>query len=72
VLEIAPGPGFFCLELARLGSYRITGLDISRSFVQIAHDSAQKAGLEIDFQEGNASAMPFASSEQIRRIWPPS
>jgi ubiquinone/menaquinone biosynthesis C-methylase UbiE len=62
VLEIAPGPGFFCLELARLGSYRITGLDISRSFVQIARANARTAGLEIDFKEGNASAMPFADA----------
>ena len=29
VLEIAPGPGYFAIELARLGDYQITGLDIS-------------------------------------------
>jgi ubiquinone/menaquinone biosynthesis C-methylase UbiE len=65
VLEIAPGPGYFCIELAKLGDYRITGLDISRSFVEIARKNAAKAGLKaselkIDFRLGNASNMPFA------------
>jgi ubiquinone/menaquinone biosynthesis C-methylase UbiE len=59
VLEIAPGPGYFCIELAKLGHYKITGLDISRSFVRIARKNAAEAGLHIDFREGNASAMPF-------------
>ena len=59
VLEIAPGPGYFCIELAKLGSYQITGLDISKSFVEIARRNAAQAGLKIDFREGNASAMPF-------------
>ncbi len=59
VLEIAPGPGYFCIELAKLGDFKITGLDISKSFVQIARRNAQQAALKIDFREGNASAMPF-------------
>jgi ubiquinone/menaquinone biosynthesis C-methylase UbiE len=59
VLEVAPGPGYFCIELAKLGNYQITGLDISKSFVEIARKNAAEAGLKIDFREGNASAMPF-------------
>lgn len=59
VLEIAPGPGYFCIELAKLGNFQITGIDISKSFVEIARRNAQQAGLKIDFREGNASAMPF-------------
>lgn len=59
VLEIAPGPGYFSIELAKLGPYQITGLDISKSFVEIARKNASEAGLQIDFREGNASAMPF-------------
>jgi ubiquinone/menaquinone biosynthesis C-methylase UbiE len=59
VLEIAPGPGYFCIELARLGKYQISGLDISKSFVAIARRNAKEAGYRIDFREGNASAMPF-------------
>jgi ubiquinone/menaquinone biosynthesis C-methylase UbiE len=59
VLEIAPGPGYFCIELAKLGNFQITGLDISKSFVAIARRNAAKEGMKIDFREGNASAMPF-------------
>ncbi len=59
VLEIASGPGYFCLELAKLGDFRITGLDISRSFVQIARENAKRAGAAVDFRVGNASDMPF-------------
>src|SRR6266487_1772407 len=59
VLEIAPGPGYFCIELAKLGNFQITGLDISKSFVEIARKNAAEAGFKIDFREGNASAMPF-------------
>jgi ubiquinone/menaquinone biosynthesis C-methylase UbiE len=64
VLEVAPGPGYFAIELAKLGlkepgGYRITGLDISRTFVDIAQDNAKAAGVAVDFRQGNASAMPF-------------
>ena len=59
VLEIAPGPGYFCIELAKLGDYQISGLDISKSFVEIARRNAAEASQKIDFREGNASAMPF-------------
>ena len=60
VLEVAPGPGFFAIELRKLGNFQITGLDISRTFVEIATENARKAGMTIDFRLGNASAMPFA------------
>jgi ubiquinone/menaquinone biosynthesis C-methylase UbiE len=61
ILEVAPGPGYLAIELARTGSYRLTGLDISKSFVEIAQQNAQVAGVAIDFREGNASEMPFAA-----------
>ena len=59
VLEVAPGPGFFAIELAKLGNFQITGLDISRTLVDIATENARKTGVTVDFQLGNASAMPF-------------
>jgi len=59
VLEVAPGPGFFAIELAKLGNFRITGLDVSRTFVDIAVRNAGDAGTNIDFRMGNAAAMPF-------------
>jgi ubiquinone/menaquinone biosynthesis C-methylase UbiE len=61
VLEVAPGPGYFAIELARAGNFRVTGLDISATFVELARKNAAAAGVEIDFRRGNASQMPFAS-----------
>lgn len=59
VLEIAPGPGYFCIELARLGGYQITGLDISQSFVEIARVNAAAAGIQAEFRQGDVAHMPF-------------
>jgi 2-polyprenyl-3-methyl-5-hydroxy-6-metoxy-1,4-benzoquinol methylase len=38
ILEVAPGPGYLAIELARRG-YAVTALDISASFVKIARDT---------------------------------
>ncbi len=62
VLEVAPGPGYFCIELAKLGAYSITGLDISHTFVEIASQKAAGAGVRVDFRQGNASSMPLADN----------
>jgi ubiquinone/menaquinone biosynthesis C-methylase UbiE len=61
VLEVAPGPGYFAVELARLDDFQVTGLDISRTFVEIARENARAAGVRVDFQRGSASDMPFAA-----------
>jgi len=61
VLEVAPGPGYFAVELARLGDYQVTGLDISQTFVDIARRNAADARVEVDFQQGNVASMPFES-----------
>jgi ubiquinone/menaquinone biosynthesis C-methylase UbiE len=59
VLEVAPGPGYFAIELAKLGEYRISGLDISSTFVEIARSNAAEAKVTVDFQQGNAAILPF-------------
>lgn len=59
VLEVAPGPGYFSIELARLGPFKITGMDISRTFVEIAQKNAAEQRVKVEFRQGNASAMPF-------------
>src|SRR5260370_7296785 len=61
VLEVAPGPGYLAIALAQLGSYRVAGLDVSRTFVRIARENAARRRVEVDFQEGDAAAMPFAA-----------
>jgi ubiquinone/menaquinone biosynthesis C-methylase UbiE len=62
VLEVAPGPGYFAIELARLGRLHVTGLDISHTFVALARANARQAGVSVDFQQGNAASMPFADA----------
>ncbi len=59
VLEIAPGPGYLSVELAKLGNYNITGLDISKTFVKIAQNKAKEAGVQVEFRQGDAAYMPF-------------
>jgi ubiquinone/menaquinone biosynthesis C-methylase UbiE len=61
VLEVAPGPGYLAIELAKLGRFRLVGLDISKTFVAMAAANAKAAGVQVEFQLGNASAMPFDS-----------
>jgi ubiquinone/menaquinone biosynthesis C-methylase UbiE len=62
VLEVAPGPGFLATEMARSGKFRVTGLDISKTFVALARKNAAEAGVRAEFREGNASDMPFAAN----------
>ena len=58
ILEVAPGPGFLSIELARMG-YKVTGLDISKSFVEMAQSKARAAGVQVEFKLGDAAHMPF-------------
>jgi len=59
VLEIAPGPGYLSIELAKLGPFRVTGVDLSADMVRIARAKAEQAGVSVDFQQGNSSNLPF-------------
>jgi ubiquinone/menaquinone biosynthesis C-methylase UbiE len=59
VLEVAPGPGYLAIALAKLGNYRVVGLDISQAFVNIARQKAGEAGVQVDFRQGDVSQMPF-------------
>jgi len=62
ILEVAPGPGYFAIELGRDGRFDVTGLDISRTFVQIEEENARQAGVSATFRLGDASSMPFAAA----------
>jgi ubiquinone/menaquinone biosynthesis C-methylase UbiE len=59
VLEVAPGPGYLAIEMARLGRFHVTGLDISHTFVEIASENARQAAVSVDFRHGDATSMPF-------------
>jgi ubiquinone/menaquinone biosynthesis C-methylase UbiE len=60
VLEVAPGPGYLSLEMARSGRLQVTGLDISRTMVEIATAKAREQGVPVEFRQGDVSGMPFA------------
>src|SRR5690242_16599687 len=53
VLEVAPGPGYLAIEIAKRGGSHVSGLDISESFVRIARENAQAESVAVDFQHGN-------------------
>ena len=57
ILEIAPGPGFLSIELARRG-FNVQSVDISETFVAIARRNAAAAGVTVRFERGNAAALP--------------
>lgn len=59
VLEVAPGPGFLAIAIARLGTLRVTGLDISHTFVEIAAENARNAQVTVAFRQGDVAEMPF-------------
>lgn len=59
ILEVAPGPGYLAIDLAQRGRFQVSGLDISKTFVQIAADNAAKAGVAVAFHHGDAANMPF-------------
>ena len=58
VLEVAPGPGFLSIELAKRG-LEVRAVDISKTFVEIARRNAAAEGVKVRFQLGNASALPL-------------
>lgn len=58
VLEVAPGPGYLSIELAKRG-FHVTAVDISPDFVEIAKRNASEAAVSVNFLEGNVSNLPF-------------
>ena len=61
VLEVAPGPGFLSIELAKRG-LEVRAVDVSKTFVEIGRRNAADAGVRVDFMEGNAAALSIESA----------
>jgi ubiquinone/menaquinone biosynthesis C-methylase UbiE len=57
ILEIAPGPGFLSIELAKRG-LQVRAFDISKTFVEIARRNAAGENAPVQFELGNAAALP--------------
>jgi ubiquinone/menaquinone biosynthesis C-methylase UbiE len=58
VLEVAPGPGYLAVELARLG-FDVTGVDLSATFVRLATDAARRAAVDARFLRADAADLPL-------------
>lgn len=63
VLEVAPGPGYLAIALARRGNCAVEAVDISRSFVRIAAGNAARAGVAVTFRHGDVHALPCATEQ---------
>jgi ubiquinone/menaquinone biosynthesis C-methylase UbiE len=60
-LEIAPGPGFLAIELAKRG-LAVQAVDISKTFVEIARGNAAAAGVRVRFDVGDAASLPVTDA----------
>ena len=58
VLDVACGTGNLALPAARLGA-NVTGVDIAPNLVEQARANAARAGLNAQFDEGDAEALPY-------------
>ena len=61
VLDVAAGTGNASLRAALAGA-NVTGLDLTPELFDVARERAALAGVEIDWVEGDAEALPFADS----------
>jgi len=58
VLDVACGTGNLALPAARTGA-TVTGVDIAPNLVEQARENAKAAGLNAQFDEGDAEALPY-------------
>jgi len=57
ILEIAPGPGFLAIEMAKRG-LDVQAVEISKTFIEIARKNAAAEGANVVFMHGNAAELP--------------
>jgi SAM-dependent methyltransferase len=58
VLDVGCGPGNAALSAAREGA-TVTGLDLTPELLEAGRAKAARAGLEVEWVEGDAEALPF-------------
>jgi len=61
VLDVATGSGNVALHAARKGA-RVSGLDLVPELLEVARSRALAEGVEIEWVEGDAEALPFADA----------
>jgi len=58
VLDVACGTGVVAITAARAGA-RATGLDLTPELLERARENARIAGVDVEWHEGDAEALPF-------------
>ena len=58
ILDVGCGPGIVSMQLADLG-HRMTSVDLSDRMLEYARENARINGLDIDFRQADAMALPF-------------
>lgn len=58
VLDVGCGTGVVALTAVRRGA-RVSGLDLTPALLERARHNAEVAGVDIDFTEGDAEALPY-------------
>lgn len=61
VLDVACGSGNLAFPAARAGAI-VTGVDIATNLLETARNRAQNEGVQIQFDEGDAEALPYADA----------
>ena len=56
ILELAPGPGYLSIELAKMGNYHIVGLDISPDIRRNCTGESQRSRCRYRFSPGQRIA----------------
>lgn len=65
ILDLACGHGRHCIELARRGFFRVTGLDYSSLFITKAKQDAQSANVDIHFMRGDMRNLTFKNEFDV-------
>jgi len=61
-LDVGCGTGVVSVTAARAG-VKITGIDLTPELLERAKENSRMAGVEVDWREGDAEALPFKESE---------
>src|SRR3954465_1923685 len=61
VLDVACGTGVVAVTCALRGA-RVSGLDLTPELLDTARENAKIAGINVEFHEGDAEALPFPDS----------
>lgn len=61
ILDVACGTGYFCILAAKRGA-EVTGVDIASNLIIQAKNNAKDHDVKIQFDEGDAEALPYSDN----------